>query len=529
MKKVLYLLLAVAILFAFTSCKGSVVSPTVTTPSTQQSAETTAPAVTSTPEPTVELSYMLPMKEIIEDSKAASSWFAIHELENRLNIRFRFIQVFNGEYNDKLSVTLAGGDLPDLLVMRSMEDVKKYGDEGAFINYLDYSDSMPSFTAYYEKYEPSMIKLLSLNGSFYGAPQIYDFPYVGIGWMVRDDIITELGYDRYQIKTLEQFTQVLYAMKESYPDTTPYIGRWGMDWAIHGLMVDAGTATAIYYDLNDQCYKFGPFTDELKTVVEWYAQLVQDGIFEVNFNLTSTEWQERLTTGQAFVVWDYVNQNDTLNLVGRTDEADFDMRGMGGLRVNGKEPGKISQLDVSGNPLCIPTTCSNIGKALQFVDYIYSEEVITLMNWGIEGTMYQLDSEGNKVFTSFVKTLNNPEGQYDFATEVCIGCNSWPTVCRVFTLDAFGAMELNESGYEAMQLTALQGVSSTEYPAVVFTEEEQESQANIMTPVYTYMNENIAKFITGDRNISEWDQFVQDLRDMNVQGVIDQYNSKLTQ
>ena len=52
---------------------------------------------------------LLPMKEIVEETE--DTWFAIHELEKPVfHIKFNFIQIYNGEYGDKLSVTLAGGE-----------------------------------------------------------------------------------------------------------------------------------------------------------------------------------------------------------------------------------------------------------------------------------------------------------------------------------------------------------------------------------------------------------------------------------
>jgi putative aldouronate transport system substrate-binding protein len=449
-------------------------------------------------------------------------------LEKAVNVDLEIIQVNAGEYVDKQNVTLASGDIPDIMQIESGEDAAKFGDEGAFVNLFDHRAQLPNFFSYYSKYEGSMKALLSSStGKLYGFPQIYDFPYVGIGWMVRDDVITGLGYDRNNIKTLEQFDGLLYAMKKAYPDSKPYIGRWGMGWSTTGLMMDAGTGTGIYYDLNEKVYKFGPYTPELRTVVEYYAKWAKDGIFETDYNLSS-EWNERLTTGKAFVVWDYVNQNDTLNIVGKTENPNYDMRGMRGLSLDGRPAGKINSLDVvvTGRVWCVYQGTRELDAALRLADYLYSAEGITLTNWGIEGLTYQTVN-GKKEFTNYVQTVHNPNGQHPYAMDVLLGCNAHPRLALVFPLDVFAAMELDASGEEAMAITAEQGVSPSAYPVLDWSDAEREQRVNIMNPVSTHVNEQIALFISGGRPLSQWNAFINECKAFGVDEILNLYNSKL--
>jgi putative aldouronate transport system substrate-binding protein len=511
MKKFLIFVSCIVLISAvFTACKGS--------DKTQGSA--------------VKLRMMVSVGSINENDITS---FPVYEaLEKAANVDLTIIQISAGEYADKQSVTLASGDIPDIILINTKENHIRFGDEGAFVNLLDYKDKLPNFFRYYDKYERNFKGLLSPStGALYAFPQIYDFPYVGIGWMVRDDIITELGYDRNNIKTVDQFEELLYAMKRAYPDSKPYIGRWGMGWSIVGFLTDAGigngtgNGTGIYYDYNEKTYKYGPFTQELRRAVASYAKLAKDGIFEVDYNLSDAEWNERLTTGKAFVVWDYVDQNDTLNQVGKTEKINYDIRGMRGLSVDGRPAGKIEMWDVlDGTVWCISKGTKELDAALRLVDYIYSDDGITLTNWGIEGLTYETVN-GEKRFTNYVQTIHNPNGLHPYAGGVLVGLNAYPRFAQVYTYEAFAGTQLDVSSDEAMRFTSEQGISISAKPVTNFTDAERELMANIMTPADTHANEQIALFISGDRPISQWDAFVRELKAFGVDDIVNLYNSKL--
>ena len=147
-------------------------------------------------------------------------------------------------------------------------------------------------------------KLLSPDGKFFMAlPQIYDFPYVGIGldWFATISLQSSVMIV-IRSKTLDQFTEVLYAMKDAYPEIQlPTLDDGALAGASMGLIKGQwGHQKVSFYDLNEKCYKFGPQTEELKNcrrmVMHSWPKIK---IFEVNFNLSSTEWQEYLTTGKG--------------------------------------------------------------------------------------------------------------------------------------------------------------------------------------------------------------------------------------
>ena len=53
-----------------------------------------------------------------------------------------------------------------------------------------------------------------------------------------------------------------------------------------------------------------------------------------------------------------------------------------------------------------------------------------------------------------------------------------------------------------------------------FTTEESEIYSKVMGDVQTLVEENMCKFIVGDRDMSEWDSFVNDVKAMGIEKAI---------
>ncbi|KRG11586.1 hypothetical protein ACA29_16530 [Lederbergia galactosidilytica] len=60
-------------------------------------------------------------------------------------------------------------------------------------------------------------------------------------------------------------------------------------------------------------------------------------------------------------------------------------------------------------------------------------------------------------------------------------------------------------------------------PVPAFSEEEQKVIAIQGEAITKHRDEEIAKFIIGKRDLSEWDAYVQEIEDLGVQELIDIY------
>ena len=70
---------------------------------------------------------------------------------------------------------------------------------------------------------------------------------------------------------------------------------------------------------------------------------------------------------------------------------------------------------------------------------------------------------------------------------------------------------------------------SIDAPSVSFSIDEQDEINRIKTPVDTYVNEALTKFMTGEMDIeTEWDSFIDGIEQMgDIMSIVELYNSKV--
>ena len=78
-------------------------------------------------------------------------WYVIDLVKEYTNVDFNITSVDTEGFYEKLNLTMASGELPDLIYLVGNAAVQQYGPQGAFINILDYIDQMPNFKAWYEE------------------------------------------------------------------------------------------------------------------------------------------------------------------------------------------------------------------------------------------------------------------------------------------------------------------------------------------------------------------------------------------
>jgi len=58
-------------------------------------------------------------------------------------------------------------------------------------------------------------------------------------------------------------------------------------------------------------------------------------------------------------------------------------------------------------------------------------------------------------------------------------------------------------------------------PVLKYTNDEAEKLAEIQENVLTYVKQSLAEFVTGNRPLSDWDNYLSDLENMGLQEWLD--------
>ena len=176
---------------------------------------------------------------------------------------------------------------------------------------------------------------------------------------------------------------------------------------------------------------------------------------------------------------------------------------------------------------CISVNCSNIPLLLQWFDYSFTEDCQDLINYGVEGVSFTVDENGQKWFTDVV--TNNPEG-YSFSNAMGLYRlgNSVGGVLDYLAQYQYKAEKYEDSGAWAWEVAKTWAEQPEDesyvFPNGIKLSTEAGTEFNqIFADVDTYVIENYFAFITGDKPMSEWDSFIQGMKDMGIERCVELY------
>lgn len=165
------------------------------------------------------LSIMLPSFQTNNPTDDSPVVKKIDKLTNT-NIHLRWVP--NGSYPDKFNVTLASGNLPDIMVVedKASGSFVKAAEAGQFWNLTPYLKNYSNLG----KINKIVMKNATINGKLYGIPRVRILGRNGITY--RKDWLKNVGMK--PPKTIHQFYKMLKAFKNDDPDKDGKNDTYGM-------------------------------------------------------------------------------------------------------------------------------------------------------------------------------------------------------------------------------------------------------------------------------------------------------------
>ena len=125
------------------------------------------------------------------------------------NIEFQWVA--NASYDDKLNVTLASGDLPEIIVAKGKNaGFVKSANAGAFWDLTDYLKEYPNLA----QYDEAVLENSSINGKVYGIYRTRDRLRASV--IVRKDWLEKMNME--MPESVDDLYEVAKAFTENDPD-----------------------------------------------------------------------------------------------------------------------------------------------------------------------------------------------------------------------------------------------------------------------------------------------------------------------
>ncbi|MDC3416903.1 extracellular solute-binding protein [Aquibacillus salsiterrae] len=458
-------------------------------------------------------------------------WLLLEEIEKRTNVTFDITSVPMSDYEEKRSLLISTGDAPYIIPKTYPGQEGPFVSSGAILPVSDYIDLMPNFKKTIEDYnmEPYLEGLRQEDGKYYLLPGMHENVWPDYTLAMRTDILEELGLDA--PTTWEEVEVVLEKMKEAYPDSTPFSDRFEFNSTLNiaatafGTRAGWGLGNGLKFDFDKDEFYFAPATDGYKQMVTYFNGLVEKGLLDPE-SMTQEDDQavQKLLKEQSFVI--NTNSQTVIDYQKGLDEKLGEGEAkMKKILMPGGPAGQVMAGSKLENGIMISAKAKddpNFEAMMQFIDWLwYSPEGKEFAKWGVEGVTYTKDENGKRQLADDVNYVGlNPDGTK--ALNVDYGFSG-----GVFSYG--GSTELLQSMMSEEELEFQKGMMETKEtllpdPPIKFNAMELEQSTLLSTPLVDYVKQNTLKFILGQRDLSEWDDYVAELEQKGMQKFVDLAN-----
>ena len=443
---------------------------------------------------------------------------------------------------EQVQLALTGKDLPDAIFQyASLLDkatMYEYGQGGYFVNFMDYLDIMPNFSAVIEA-NPNALKVVqNEDGSVYCLPTL-TVTSTGFNNLLyyRTDMMKAAGWEKAPATT-DEFIQFVTDLQAHYGANDPEfiaVNAYAanrMGWSTKRIMSYFFPAfgelllTELTVDSQGNVV-LGAATEQYKHLLEFMNELWNSGAFNTNI------YSQEATASQALAAGDHVAIVTDHN--GHTPEGYANMSVLAPLTSE-----YYTTQHWYKSPSCswgrinaISAQCEDIETMVKWFDAWYAPATDPL---NAEGTLYAITPWLGEIGVDHA--LDEATGIYTELEHEGIEMGKF-LASESFQIALYSGYEGGLFPFSSAPTNGVgvkgQGTINNLWPyaetpfdlnSLVLTEDESDTYNDAWTDINAYIVETTAKFITGEADIAaEWDNYIAELESMGLQDVIDVYQA----
>ena len=479
------------------------------------------------------------------------------KIEEATNVTLDITSIDSGDYNQKVSLMINAGEAA--YIIPKTYDESPYVDGGAIVPISDYTQYMPYFTDFVEKYnmQDDLKTITKSDGKFYKLPGMLEAPIQDYTFMIRKDLFDAAGVVVPAIEkdwTWDDLYDALvkvkaYMVSEGMIKESDYV--WSDLWCgsevtdgsggnLLKLMagsydVQAGWSigNGMLYDSTKDEWYFGPTSDNFKAYLSEVTKYVQGGILDPEtFTQDNQTACNKFYRGETAIL--SVNRSQYTSWLANLDEN----LGAGNYETylclipRGEKTNYLPENSRLENGVMISKRAlDELGeegfiKMIRFVDWLfYSHEAYNLTKWGVEGETYQVNADGTKSLLDGYQCgglgIAGDENDIDIRLQWgYAGGNFYYGGTIAEMTDNFNPdiMDFVNRITEARDIKPLD-------PSYVADEEENEQLNLWKTPLIDNVNTWTLQFATGVKNVdADWDAYVASCEGLNSITMADYIN-----
>lgn len=456
--------------------------------------------------------------------------------EEKTGVHIEWIIPAAEDFETKLNLSFASGDYPDMYwgVNLSTAQTRMYADQGILIPLNDYLEEYaPDYAQVLKDYPDVAQAVTDPDGN------VYSFARTDAGLHMRswnkmfvyEPWLTQLGME--MPSTTEEFKDFLIAVRDNdmngNGDTTDEIPLMGstansmVEYLMGAFEVVSGTQKL---NVKDGTVYASYMTDAYREGLRYIKSLYDEGLIaRDSFVQDGTQLKAMVSRADEMLV---------ACAPGMYELAIADLNGLPTALTDftaipplagpdGTQLVAFAPMSVSGNAY-ITSACEHPEVAVAWNNYWYTEEGMRVNLVGFEGASYELSDDpsvlGGTPSWNFTQVVESMQNLWWYG--------SGP---RLQTMDVRYTKTGKETDLEYQlyveSMKYLDYFPEEYLPAmssIWFTSEQANELSMLESTISDYVNEMTTKFITGDRNVeTEWDSYLNELKAMQVERVIEIY------
>lgn len=491
-------------------------------------------------------------------------WFWQY-LEKYSGIDFEITEILNSAKDEKINLLFATGDLPDVLMGLNLSTTQlvTYGMVDQML--LDFSpyiteDIMPNLTAWMKAYPISRSYVTTPDGAIYSLPCYSVVEYTvgnGAPLAINREAVEAIG--KQLPKTLDELTEVLYALKETNPNSTPLGGGSNASdprtYILNalGYLCNAGNGDGYRIAILNGEAVIPAYTEGFKEYLKILNQYYTDNILcEDFFTIDTTSLNALMQEGKVFVYAGYP-------YTALPEYEDFNKWSAGYPLTSASN--ETAQW-LAPNPylvggVAVSKEAENPELICRFLDFFFSDMgMMSMWEGPMNGSEEAMDLTGGWHFNegainrSFVDVEN---GLYSSGTAYVYNVSGGMPLSfgnRSHSLgredeglyvvgnvlasmwglevsnESVWDMQSGDANFRSTYQTNLEPYEVEGFPAITyFTEEETLAMNDLQAVLEPYIEAEVAKFIVGNRSLDEFDAFENELKSMGIEKYLGYYQT----
>lgn len=454
--------------------------------------------------------------------------FSFQKMEENTGVHINFQHATEAS-EEAFSLLMSSGKLPDMIYTSMWDkEASKYGSKGALLPLEKLiEEKAPNIKKILEENPDIRGLITSPNGHIYYLPNLMlDSRYLTQMFpQIRQDWLEKVGLP--MPETTDDWYNVLKAFRENDPNNNGKADEIPLVTVnLNNIMFLFAPAFGVDYEffVENGMVKYGPYDPRFKDVVEYLNKLYNEKLLDPNYLVDTTfkTLTEKVTTDVAGAWFGWAGSymgNFTQLMEGK--HPTFSIAPVLPPKgPNGDQRHVSFRWPAGPQGIAVSSQTKNADEIIQWLDYQYSEEGITLNNFGVEGKSYDIVDGQPK----FKKEVTHPENGVSNTEELLnhtVGGGSWATV-----EDPRYSQQIREASGQMDNPAELFGpYNNFDYkmPPLQLLPEENDIVVPIMADVTTYVTETINAFIMGKKPISDYDKFIEQLKNMKFDLVLEQY------